>query len=321
MEMLSELEWRTGLTIPSSILFEATTIRQLVQKLSERESLRPKYLIELNSNGDQPPLIYFHGNFHGFGHDAITLAKLIGAKQPIFVVAPHGTGGEPIPDSIEAMAADRLPLIMKAQPKGPYRLGGKCIGGIVAFEVARMLVAAGKEVEIVVLVDPPTINTRKAPQALFSIIKWAQPIAGPVAERAMAWTWFRSQQLQKFCNYSWTKRRKSIRRRWILLKEKLAGLIGRGKVDVVPTEIDRSGTPIIGLSLKDARTSRYATVMSNYRPKLLDVPVLYVRVEFSAGAWRRVSPNLEVITSPGTHEFPDLASVAAHLKERLQPRK
>lgn len=186
-----------------------------------------------------------------------------------------------------------------------------------------MLVAAGKEVEIVVLLDPPTVNTRKSLQALFSIIKWARPIAGPVAERAMAWTWFRSMQLQKFYNYSWTKRRASIQWRWIWSKAKLGRLIGRGKdqVDVVPIEIDRSGTPILGLSLKDARTSRYATVMANYRPKLLDVPVLYVRVDFSAGAWRRVSPNLEVIKSPGTHEFPDLASVAAHLKERLQSRK
>ena len=85
--------------------------------------------------------------------------------------------------------------------------------------------------------------------------------------------------------------------------------------------IDRSGTPILGLSLKDARTSKYATVMSNYCPKPLDVPVLYVKVDFGIGAWRRVSPDLEVITSPGTHEFPDIASIAEHLKQRLELRK
>ena len=42
MEMLVELESLTGLTIPSSILFEAPTIRQLAQKLSERSNLRAK---------------------------------------------------------------------------------------------------------------------------------------------------------------------------------------------------------------------------------------------------------------------------------------
>ena len=144
MEMLSELEWRTGLTIPSSILFEATTIRQLVQKLSDRQNLRPKYLIEMNSSGDRPPLIFFHGHFHGFGQSAMTLAKFLGPDQPLLVVAPHGTGDEPIPHSIEVMAADRLPLIVKAQPEGPYRLAGKCVGEIVAFEVAPHAGCRGK---------------------------------------------------------------------------------------------------------------------------------------------------------------------------------
>ena len=123
-------------------------------------------------------MIFFHGHFHGFGNSAITLAKFLGPDQPLFVVAPHGTRGETIPRSIEAMAADRLPLIMNAQPEGPYRLGGKCLGGIVAFEVARMLVAAGKEVEMVVMLDPPTINARRSIQLLFSAMKWARPIAG-----------------------------------------------------------------------------------------------------------------------------------------------
>ena len=320
MEMLAELEWRTGLTIPSSILFEATTIHQLVQRLPEQQSLGPKYLFEINSNGDQPPLIYFHGHFHGFGRDATTLAKLIGSRQPLFVVAPHGTGDEPIPPTIEAMAADRLPLIMKAQPKGPYRLGGKCLGGIVAFEVARMLVAAGKEVEMVILLDPPTINARKSLQFIFSTMKKARPIGGRAVERAMAWTWFRSVQLQRFSNYSWSKRRAAIEWRWHLLKAMLEKPVDRGAVQesIVPTPMDRSGTPILGISLKDARTSRYAAAMSNYRPNPLDVSITYIKVDFGKGAWRRISPNIEVVTSPGTHEFPDLASVADHLKVRLQ---
>jgi oxalate---CoA ligase len=323
MEMLAELEWRTGLTIPSSILFEATTIRQLVQKLSDQQNLRPKYLIEMNSTGDQPPLIYFHGHFQGFGRDAITLAKLLGAKQPLLVVAPHGTGDEPVLHSIEAMAADRLPLIMKAQPEGPYRLAGKCLGGFVAFEVARMLVATGKEVEMVFLIDPPTIHANKSIQFLLSTMKRAQPITGPLVERAMAWTWFRSVQLQRFWIYPWTKRRAAVRRRWASLKAKLGTLAGGGEdqVHVAPTPTDRSGTPMLGYSFKDGRTSSYAAAMSNYRPNPLAVPVTYVKVDFGIGAWRRVSADLEVVISPGTHEYPDFSSVAAHLKERLQPRK
>ena len=88
------------------------------------------------------------------------------------------------------------------------------------------------------------------------------------------------------------------------------------------TTLDRSGTPILGLTLKDAcRTSAYALAMSNYIPKPLAVRVIYVKVDFGIGAWRRITPDIEIVKSPGTHEFPDMASVAGHLKARLQPTK
>ena len=67
------------------------------------------------------------------------------------------------------MAADRLPLVMSAQPKGPYRLGGKCLGGIVAYELARLLVASGEKVEMVVMIDAPTINARRSVQTFLQV--------------------------------------------------------------------------------------------------------------------------------------------------------
>ena len=330
VEMLTELEWRTGLAIPDTILFEATTIRTLSQKLVEQRIPGPKQLIKMNSDGSQPPLIYFHGNFHGTGHSAITLAKLLGSDQPLFIVVPHGTDGKPIPHSIEAMAADRLPLILNAQPEGPYRLGGKCLGGIVAFEVARMLVAAGKEVELVIMLDPPTVNTYRSVQILFSAMKLGRPIGGRAVERAMARAWFRCVELQKgwmklhkFWNFSWTKRWAAIQRRWVAivtkLRDRAAGENDQGHAE--PTIVDRwSGEPIFGISLSDSRTLKYAAAMSKYVPKPLDVRVTYIGVDFGVGAWGRISPNPEVVKSSGTHDFPHFAIVADHFRARLQPR-
>ena len=113
------------------------------------------------------------------------------------------------------MAAERLPLIMEAQPEGPYRLCGYCLGGIVAFEVARLLLAAGKEVEMVFMIDPPTINARKSVQLLLSLIKGARPLLGPVVDRAKAWTWYRSADFQKFWNVSWIRQWNAIKTRLI----------------------------------------------------------------------------------------------------------
>ena len=114
----------------------------------------------MNPNGSQLPLFLFHGDYKGGGLYAARLAKLLGSDQPLFVIAPHDLGEEPIPRSIEAIAADYLPLVMNAQPKGPYRLCGYCVGGVVAFEVARLLIAAGEKVKMVGMIDSPTVNAR-----------------------------------------------------------------------------------------------------------------------------------------------------------------
>jgi acyl-CoA synthetase (AMP-forming)/AMP-acid ligase II len=322
-EMLVDLESMVGETIPGSILFEATTVRQLSRKLSQIGGLQQKNLIKMNSGGKRLPLIYFHGNFNAFGRSAITLAKILGPNQPVIVIAPHGTDAEPIPRSIEAMAADRLSLILDAQPEGPYRLGGKCLGGIVAFEVARLLVNAGKEVEMVVMLDPPTINARKSIQFLFSMMGKTGPIMGPVLEHAMAWAWFRGVQLQRFWNYPWSRRGAAIRRRLPRTRA------NEEKPDDTGNSLERAA-PIIANGpatqsdemlaigqFTDARTSRYAAAMSNYLPTPLAVRIVYVKVDFGIGAWRRLSPDVEVVTSPGTHEFIDFADVAEHLRMRL----
>ncbi|MFD5141915.1 thioesterase domain-containing protein [Streptomyces sp. NPDC058401] len=58
--------------------------------------------------------------------------------------------------SISAMAERYLVELRALQPHGPYFLGGLCQGGLVAFEMARRLRAAGEEVRAVVLVNPPS---------------------------------------------------------------------------------------------------------------------------------------------------------------------
>jgi thioesterase domain-containing protein len=44
------------------------------------------------------------------------------------------------------------------QLRGPYRLAGHCSAGVVAFELARQLWAAGEVVEALILVEPPPLR-------------------------------------------------------------------------------------------------------------------------------------------------------------------
>jgi thioesterase domain-containing protein len=53
----------------------------------------------------------------------------------------------------EDLAAGYVQLIREVLPQGPYRLAGWSAGGVLAFEVARQLLAAGEQVEFLGLID------------------------------------------------------------------------------------------------------------------------------------------------------------------------
>jgi thioesterase domain-containing protein len=80
----------------------------------------------------------------------------------MYAVQPHGINGAAVPETIEDMAAERLRSILEIQPAGPYSIGGFCGGAIIAYEVARQLVARGERVDTVLLIDatPPNLAHR-----------------------------------------------------------------------------------------------------------------------------------------------------------------
>ncbi len=119
---------------------------------------RPRVLAR-NTGGDRPPLVFAHGDFNGAGFYCLALAARLGPDQPFHALAPHGLDGVPVPGSIEEMAEDYLVTLREIQPRGPYRLGGHCNGGLVAYEMARHLEARGEEVSLLLLVAADVLST------------------------------------------------------------------------------------------------------------------------------------------------------------------
>src|SRR5205085_607626 len=66
------------------------------------------------------------------------------------------------------------------QPEGPYRLGGHCLGGLIAFEMAQQMRRRGQEVACVVMIVPPSL-VRYVPPFLVSPFQFAMP--GPFTSR------------------------------------------------------------------------------------------------------------------------------------------
>lgn len=153
-ELITELERRTGKSIPESLLFEASTARKVAQRLAEPAAIEAKAVVEVGPVGDGNPLLFFHGDWGDGGFYIKLFARALAPVMPLVAIAPHGLGGEDVPATLEDMALDRLPALLEYRPKGPYRLGGHCVGGMVALETARLLAARGHEIEFVAMVDP-----------------------------------------------------------------------------------------------------------------------------------------------------------------------
>ena len=121
-ELLLEVEQLTQGTIPPAILSETGTVRRLAERLGGQESLTPQPAVRIG--GEEGRLFHlFHGDFNYGGLSVRRLAAMLGPDRPILAIAPHGIDGERVPASIVEMAADRLPLILEAQPRGPDRAG------------------------------------------------------------------------------------------------------------------------------------------------------------------------------------------------------
>ena len=113
-------------------------------------------LVRLRKGGAARPLFLIHpvgGNVLCYGE----LVRRLGGDEPVHGFQSVGlAGAEPLEDLNEA-AAHYAGLVRKVDPRGPYRLAGWSMGGVIAFEMARRLTAAGGEVELVGLLDslPP----------------------------------------------------------------------------------------------------------------------------------------------------------------------
>ena len=142
-----------------STLFEARTIRQLAGLIRKAETssvpevVPSSAVVAIRRHGSRLPLFVVAGVFGNvIGFNA--LARCLGEDQPVFALQPQGLDGRlPMLTRVEDMAAYYIRAIREVQPHGPYCLAGYSFGGIVMFEVAQQLHAAGETVALLGLLD------------------------------------------------------------------------------------------------------------------------------------------------------------------------
>jgi len=155
VRILSDVEAITGYSLPLVALIEAPTIAELAELVRDARSGRlGKCLVPIKSSGARPAFFCVHG-VGGNVLELIDLARHIHADQPFFGIQAVGLAGR-TPEhkfTVEEMARHYIREVRELQPEGPYFLGGSSFGGLVAYEMARQLAAAGQPVALVALFD------------------------------------------------------------------------------------------------------------------------------------------------------------------------
>jgi amino acid adenylation domain-containing protein len=162
IRLFARIEQATGVALPLASLVEGGTIEQMATSIRERQlAANPQegpqksfsYLVPIRAQGSRAPLFCVHGaggnvlNFRDIG-------RHLSPDRPFYGIQAAGVDGTTRPmTTVEEMAENYLEELRSIQPRGPYYLSGYCGGGIVAYEIAQRLLAAGEEVAILVLID------------------------------------------------------------------------------------------------------------------------------------------------------------------------
>ncbi|HEY0504764.1 MAG TPA: alpha/beta fold hydrolase, partial [Lysobacter sp.] len=164
VQMFHRFNKQTGVNLPLATLLTARTVRALAREYqrvsndihAHGDDARPDPwapLVPIRPHGEGAPLFLVHavgGNVLNYR----PLAEAMPAGIPVYGLQALGLDGRTAPlDSVEKMAERYVREIRSVQPHGPYHLAGGSMGGIIAFEMAQQLMAAGETVGMLGLVD------------------------------------------------------------------------------------------------------------------------------------------------------------------------
>jgi acyl transferase domain-containing protein/thioesterase domain-containing protein/acyl carrier protein len=323
VRLFSRMKKEFGVDLSLSVLFEAPTLEGTAQLIrsalgrslpdtpeAERaESSEPLLPPPASAQGFSPLVLIQAGRgelpffcVHGAGGNVLNfrdLARGLGADQPFYGLQAQGVRGDSPLESIEAMAALYLRAIASVQARGPYMLGGYSGGGVVAYEMAQRLVAAGEQVGLLVFLD--TFHpgaTPKRPSLGTQLRRVWQGGIGDLVSRVG----------EKLSNDR--ENRAEARKLAFMLREGLQ----------LPIElVERRLTEAFLLASASYVPQRYAGPVTLFRA---ETPAEVYRHVSAKLGWDQLTPALRVIEVPGGHHSlmrePNVHVLTAHLREALR---
>jgi acetoacetyl-CoA synthetase len=152
VQVFTLIRERLDVDLPLSALIETPTVAELTESVEDPgRHFQP--LVQMRSGEDGPPLFLVHSVWGDvLGMRQLTIAMKSGV--PVYGLRARGLNpGEEPQRSVEEMAATYVEVIRGLQPEGPYRVAGHSFGGLLAFEIARLLGEQGEEIDWLGMID------------------------------------------------------------------------------------------------------------------------------------------------------------------------
>ena len=149
--LLARIQKTFGKKLVLRDVFEAPTIVEMARLIrGERTTTEMQGILPLQPNGSLPPFFWVRG-----GPLFLPLSRRLGPERPSFgLQLPSSVVAElPATYKLEDIASRLIQVMRTVRPRGPYYLGGLCVNGVLAYEIAQQLVAAGESVPLVVMLD------------------------------------------------------------------------------------------------------------------------------------------------------------------------
>ncbi len=156
IRLLAEIQTEFDQKLSFINLLQAPTIEQMARLLAQTGYSIPwSPLVPIQESGSKLPLFLVAPGATTALH-FLDLARHLGPQQPVYAFHSKGLETDEVPHTtIEEIAAYYIEAMQSLDFDGPYLIGGRCgIGTVVAYEMAQQLLSAGKQVNLLVMLDP-----------------------------------------------------------------------------------------------------------------------------------------------------------------------
>lgn len=177
VQLMASIKEQFNQEFPLALLFQEATIERFANVLRQRTVAHlDSSIVGLQTTGTNFPLFFAHpGGGSAFCY--VSLARHLGQNQPFYGLQTPGLNdNKELYTDLRQLAAHYVQEIRSVQPEGPYHLGGWCVGGIIAYEIARQLHNAHQEIALLALLDSAPPSAENAPPdndaTLFTQFAW-----------------------------------------------------------------------------------------------------------------------------------------------------